>query len=82
MTRLLEARDRLGGLLAGGLPGYRLPVSALARDLAWVRSLGIETRTGAAADRAALEKLLVITSYSIHYTKLYDWESGSSCSSP
>jgi len=57
-VRLLEARGQLGGLLAGGLPGYRLPGAALEMDLSRILSLGIEAKTGIAMDRPGLEGLL------------------------
>jgi NADPH-dependent glutamate synthase beta subunit-like oxidoreductase len=57
-VRLVEARDRPGGLLAGGLPGYRLPDAALERDLARIRSLGVDVQTGVPADGEMIDHLL------------------------
>lgn len=57
-VKLIEARDRLGGLLAWGIPGYRLPEEALKRDLERILTLDIEAVTNQPMDRAGLAKLL------------------------
>ena len=54
---LLEARDRLGGLLAGVLPQYRLPDQVLQRDLERILSLGIEAVTHQHVDADRIAKL-------------------------
>ncbi|MHB8765289.1 MAG: FAD-dependent oxidoreductase, partial [Deferrisomatales bacterium] len=56
--RLYEGRDRLGGLLAGGLPAYRMPEAALDRDLERVLSLGVEVTAGAPLTRSGVAELL------------------------
>jgi heterodisulfide reductase subunit A len=43
---VLEAQPVPGGMLATGIPGYRLPKEALSRDIAQVLGLGVELRTG------------------------------------
>ncbi len=55
---LLEARDRLGGLLRWGIPGYRLPEESLNRDLERILTLDIEAVTNQPVDQAGLEQLL------------------------
>jgi len=55
---LLEARDRLGGLLRWGIPGYRLPAEALERDLERILSLDITAHTNQTVDQAGLDQLL------------------------
>ena len=42
---VFEQADVLGGLLATGVPGFRLPRAILAEELAWIRSLGVDFRT-------------------------------------
>ncbi len=53
-----EGEARLGGVLRTGIPAYRLPDDALDRDLARIVSLGVNIRTGAFLDRAAVERLV------------------------
>ena len=55
---LIEAADKLGGLLASGIPSYRLPAEALQKDLDRILSLGITVKTGVKVDQAGLEQLL------------------------
>lgn len=43
---VLEAQPVAGGMLATGIPDYRLPREALERDIAQVLGLGVELRTG------------------------------------
>lgn len=43
---VFEKQDRLGGMLAVGLPGYRCPRPILERDLDYIRRLGVDMRTG------------------------------------
>ncbi|MFA4964812.1 MAG: FAD-dependent oxidoreductase [Thermoleophilia bacterium] len=43
---VLEAQPVAGGMLATGIPEYRLPKAALARDVAQVFGLGVELKTG------------------------------------
>lgn len=57
-VRLIEARERLGGLLTWGIPGYRLPEEILNRDLKRILSLDIEAVTNRPVDRAGLDQLL------------------------
>ncbi len=42
---LIEAADRAGGLLSRGIPSYRLPPDAVARDLSRLLELDVELRT-------------------------------------
>jgi NADPH-dependent glutamate synthase beta subunit-like oxidoreductase len=55
---LIEARERLGGLLAWGIPGYRLPEEVLKRDLERILTLDIKVVTNQSVDLAGVEKLL------------------------
>lgn len=56
---LVEARERLGGMLAHEVPEHRLPRWAVAADVGYVLEHGVEARTGAAvADGAAVRALL------------------------
>jgi len=45
-VKVLEALDVLGGVLAVGIPPYRLPAEVLARDIAYIRRAGVEMETG------------------------------------
>jgi len=56
---VIDARERLGGLLAHGVPERRLPRWAVEADVDYVLAHGVEVRTGAAvADGAAVKALL------------------------
>jgi len=57
-VKLIEARERLGGLLTWGIPEYRLPEEILNRDLKRILSLNIEAVTSQSVDQAGLEQLL------------------------
>lgn len=54
---ILEAEPRLGGVLRGGIPAYRLPHDVLDRDLSRLLLLGVDARTGVAVDAAAVREL-------------------------
>jgi len=43
---LFEKHDRLGGMLAVGLPSYRCPPWIVERDIDYVRKLGVDMKTG------------------------------------
>ena len=43
---VFEALDRVGGMLAVGIPKYRLPEEALLRDIAYIRRAGVNIVTG------------------------------------
>lgn len=43
---VFEAQPRAGGMLAFGIPDYRLPKEALARDVDRILARGVELRTG------------------------------------
>ncbi|OFW67696.1 MAG: pyridine nucleotide-disulfide oxidoreductase [Actinobacteria bacterium RBG_16_68_21] len=43
---IFEKHDKLGGMLAVGLPGYRCPRPILERDLDYIRKLGVDMKTG------------------------------------
>ncbi|MCL5103468.1 MAG: NADH-quinone oxidoreductase subunit NuoF [Armatimonadetes bacterium] len=45
-VKVFEALDVLGGLLAVGIPEYRLPRKVLNRDIDYIRSAGVEMETG------------------------------------
>ncbi len=46
-VEVFEALDRAGGLLAVGIPSYRLPRDVLERDIEYIRRAGVKIRTGA-----------------------------------
>ena len=54
---IFEKERMLGGLLATGIPSYRLPREVLARELALLAALGVESRTGAALAKEDLPRL-------------------------
>jgi NADPH-dependent glutamate synthase beta subunit-like oxidoreductase/ferredoxin len=54
---LHEADSQLGGLLRAGIPEYRLPDSALDRDLTRVLLLGVQVHVNDRVDRARLGAL-------------------------
>jgi len=55
---VFEALPVLGGMLAVGIPDYRLPPPILERDIEWIRSLGVEFRTGVSVgDDIAAEQI-------------------------
>jgi heterodisulfide reductase subunit A len=43
---VFEKHDEFGGMLAVGLPGYRCPRPMVERDIAYIRSLGVEMLSG------------------------------------
>jgi len=43
---VFEALDRVGGMLAVGIPRYRLPPEALGRDVEYIRRAGVRIVTG------------------------------------
>jgi len=55
---LLEASERLGGLLAMGIPGYRLPKKVLNHDIERILTLDIKPIINHTVDHEGLEKLL------------------------
>ncbi len=46
-----------GGMMAAGIPKYRLPRAILEREIDFVRALGVEIKTGVDIDRDMFEKL-------------------------
>jgi len=50
-TTVYEALPVLGGMLAVGIPDYRLPPAVLEQDLGAIRSLGVTFQTGTAVGR-------------------------------
>jgi NADH-quinone oxidoreductase subunit F len=45
-VKVFEALDVAGGMLAVGIPRYRLPSKALERDIEYIRRVGAEIQTG------------------------------------
>ena len=45
-----------GGMMAAGIPKYRLPRTILEREIDFVRALGVEIKTGVDVDRDMFEK--------------------------
>jgi NADPH-dependent glutamate synthase beta subunit-like oxidoreductase len=43
---VFEKHDKLGGMLAVGLPDYRCPPDIVARDLDYIRKTGVDFQTG------------------------------------
>ena len=54
---IYESADRPGGLLARGIPGFRLPEDALKKDLDRIWSLGVNLKTGVKVDQEKLDEL-------------------------
>jgi heterodisulfide reductase subunit A len=48
---VFEKHDKLGGMLAVGLPEYRCPRPMVERDIDYIRELGVEMRTGSELGR-------------------------------
>jgi NADH-quinone oxidoreductase subunit F len=55
---IFEAAAIAGGVLALSVPDYRLPPSVLEQDVAIIRGLGVEIRTGVPLSPAAVRALL------------------------
>lgn len=56
---IFESQKELGGMLARGIPEYRLPKSIVKRDINNILSLGIKVKTGVSLGRDfTLDKLL------------------------
>ena len=45
-VKVFEALDVPGGILAVGIPSYRLPAEVLARDIDYIKRAGVEIETG------------------------------------
>jgi len=45
-VKVFEALEVVGGMMAAGIPSYRLPREALARDIEYIRKAGVEIETG------------------------------------
>jgi NADH-quinone oxidoreductase subunit F len=43
---IFEAQPAAGGMLAWGIPRFRLPLKVVEADLAWITAQGVEIRTG------------------------------------
>ena len=54
---LMEASDRAGGLLTRGIPGFRLPLAAVEKDLQRIWSLPVKLHTESAVDEKNLAVL-------------------------
>jgi len=54
---LVEASDRLGGLLTSGIPLFRLPTEVLKMDLDRILSLPIQVRSNTTVDDRVLDRL-------------------------
>jgi len=52
-----EAADQAGGLLARGIPGFRLPEDVLKKDLDRIWSLGVTLKTGVSINKGQLGEL-------------------------
>jgi len=48
---VFEARAKIGGMLEGGIPPYRLPRDVLGKELDMIKGLGIEIKTGIKIDK-------------------------------
>jgi len=49
-VKVFEALDTIGGMLAVGVPEYRLPRDVLERDIEYIRRAGVEIETGRRVD--------------------------------
>ncbi len=56
---VLEAADELGGMMTRGIPGYRLPVEIVRKEIERILALGVEARTDQVLGR----------DYSLHYLR-------------
>jgi len=54
---LLEASDKLGGVLRNGIPDYRLPKYVLDREIDYILDHGVTVFTNERVDRATLHRL-------------------------
>ena len=54
---VFEKLPVVGGMMAAGIPKYRLPRAILEREIDFVRGVGVEIRTGVDVDRDMFEKL-------------------------
>ena len=54
---IFESEDVLGGVLATGIPSYRLPREVLKNEIRAILALGVGVRTGVRVDAARLEAL-------------------------
>lgn len=43
---IFEAKEKVGGVMRYGIPAYRLPDKALDKDIDFIKSLGVEIKTG------------------------------------
>ncbi len=48
---VFEAEDELGGMMTKGIPGYRLPLDVVRKEIEGILSLGIEVRTNQVLSR-------------------------------
>jgi len=51
---VLEALDEPGGMMRYGIPKYRLPREAIDREIAYLKELGVEIKTGARVESVDL----------------------------
>ncbi len=56
-VKVFEASDHVGGLLRSGIPGYRLPLEVIDREIGRIVELGVEIVTGSPVDRNRLLEL-------------------------
>lgn len=48
---LFEANEVVGGMLAAGIPAYRLPQSTIDAEVEYIKSMGVEIKTGVRVGR-------------------------------
>ncbi|MEA3488424.1 MAG: FAD-dependent oxidoreductase, partial [Euryarchaeota archaeon] len=54
---VFEKLPVLGGMMAAGIPKYRLPRATLEREIEFVTGIGVEIKTGVEVDKAMFEEL-------------------------
>jgi len=54
---VFEKLPMLGGMMAAGIPKYRLPRATLERELEFVTGIGVEIKTGVEVDKAMFAEL-------------------------
>jgi heterodisulfide reductase subunit A len=54
---IMEAAEKPGGLLTRGIPGFRLPLDAVEKDLQRIWSLPVNLHTGSLVDKKGLARL-------------------------
>jgi NADPH-dependent glutamate synthase beta subunit-like oxidoreductase len=70
---VFESRAKIGGMLEGGIPGYRLPREVLDKELDTIKSAGMEIKTGTKVDKP---ESLLLQGFDAVFVALGAWNSG------